>query len=437
MIHILILGISCLLVSSCKSQSTYIDNLESLNRHFSEKVTQNPDRKIGKSIFGAVNQGNYIEPVTNLVLDKEKLIQKYPPELYYQSLATSLSTVGEYKTMLEAWAKQREKPNNRLDEELTGIIGSLTFKAAEEEIIKQGEHHQVIMINEAHHIPEHRFFTQTLLEGLYKQGFTYLAAETLSHRDIATLNQKKVPSFRSGIYISEPQYANLLRKALALGFTLVAYEDREDFNKSQRDSSQAKNLMKVLEKDPDAKILVHAGYAHIYETTQSDWVKMGEYFKKFSGIDPLTINQVDFTDKGNKGLNSAIYKEILDQHKIPKASIPLHENGFWVNPELQGMVDLQIVHPRLDLENGRPLWLSHRMYEPVKIPRSKLKDAFLIQAFKAEEIHTFDIQQLVPVDQILVKDYQSNKYLYLPRGERHLIRLLDVQNNVLEEYQVP
>jgi hypothetical protein len=42
---------------------------------------------------------------------------------------------------------------------------------------------QVVMINEAHHVPRHRAFILALLQRLRRQGFTYFDAETLYAAD--------------------------------------------------------------------------------------------------------------------------------------------------------------------------------------------------------------------------------------------------------------
>ncbi len=42
---------------------------------------------------------------------------------------------------------------------------------AAEYIIKRSSKERIIIINEAHHQPLHRVFTESLLEGLYQNGF--------------------------------------------------------------------------------------------------------------------------------------------------------------------------------------------------------------------------------------------------------------------------
>ncbi len=45
-------------------------------------------------------------------------------------------------------------------------------------ILSQSKEHQVVIINEAHHLSQHRVFTTQLLAGLKDQGFKHLGLET-------------------------------------------------------------------------------------------------------------------------------------------------------------------------------------------------------------------------------------------------------------------
>jgi hypothetical protein len=62
-----------------------------------------------------------------------------------------------------------------------------------------------------------------LLKGLYQKGFGYFATETLDVGD-AGLQARGYPTLRSGAYIAEPMYADLVRTALNLGYRVTPYE---------------------------------------------------------------------------------------------------------------------------------------------------------------------------------------------------------------------
>ena len=98
-------------------------------------------------------------------------------------------------------------------------------------ILKAAEKYQVVITNEAHYQPQNRVFTSLLLEKLYQQGFRYLCVEDLTRDDTIInekedkdLNTRKYPLRTTGYYMDEPQYGNLTRQALKLGYTLVDYD---------------------------------------------------------------------------------------------------------------------------------------------------------------------------------------------------------------------
>ncbi|WP_166962247.1 hypothetical protein [Yeosuana marina] len=212
---------------------------------------------------------------------------------------------------------------------LFSVLTILSCKSQEKEgnfsevinaIISDAEKHQVVMINEDHDTPKHRVFSETLLKPLYNLGFRYLAVETLSESD-TILNKRKFPIKQSGTYSVEPNYANFIRTALEMGYTLVPYEirmDEEDELGEQnfitfREECQSQHLAELIKQKPKAKIFVHAGGDHIREKTKTKW--MAERFKEKTGINPLTISQSHLDEKQN--LNDIkIHKQFSDKFDV-------------------------------------------------------------------------------------------------------------------------
>ncbi|RDZ28427.1 hypothetical protein [Lysobacter silvisoli] len=156
---------------------------------------------------------------------------------------------------------------------------------------------QVVMINEAHHRNTTRRLTLALLPRLRALGYTHLALETLDAAD-TELAQRGYPLYsRSGYYSGDPIYAELIREALRLGYTLVPYDSAgiPGQTQQQRETRQAEHLVeRVLRANPQAKLLVHAGYAHIDKglggfgpTTRP----MAMEFQRLTGIEPLSVEQ--------------------------------------------------------------------------------------------------------------------------------------------------
>src|SRR5690242_7139025 len=128
-------------------------------------------------------------------------------------------------------------------------------------IVEAAAHRRVVMINEAHHDAHTRLLTLELLPRLRALGFTHLAVEALTE-DGDALRERGYPTVRSGTeYLREPVYGELVREALRLGYVLVPYDLA---NGDDREAQQARKLYReVLAGNPKARLLVHAGYAHI------------------------------------------------------------------------------------------------------------------------------------------------------------------------------
>jgi hypothetical protein len=158
---------------------------------------------------------------------------------------------------------------------------------------------QLVMINEAHHDAHTRQLTLALLPRLRALGFDYFAAEALANKD-DELNKRGYPVKDSGTeYLREPSYGEIVRLALKLGFRVVSY-DVDHGTTQEREIGQAENLYrKVFAKDPDARLFVHAGYAHIDKARGrlGKTVPMAMQLQRLAGITPLSIDQTQFREQ--------------------------------------------------------------------------------------------------------------------------------------------
>ncbi|HKR77196.1 MAG TPA: hypothetical protein VJR95_11045 [Rhodanobacter sp.] len=158
---------------------------------------------------------------------------------------------------------------------------------------------RIVMVNEAHHDGHTRQLTLELLPRLRTLGFTYFAAEALGDND-PDLAKRSYPVRKSGTeYLRDPMYGDILREAIRLGFTLVPYDNT--LTGQARETAQAEALYrKVFAKHPDARLFVHAGYAHIDKVPGrlGDWQPMAMQLEKLTGQAPLSIDQTDFLETG-------------------------------------------------------------------------------------------------------------------------------------------
>lgn len=310
-------------------------------------------------------------------------------------IATLYSNIGEYFSALKAYDQDNEPNTNSFivfDSSYYHVVPAIDF------IIKESSKNQIVIINESHHIPYHRFFTMLLLKKLSEQGFTYFGAETLNLLD-SSLTKTNYPTINSGYYSVEPQYGNLIREALKTGFNIFAYEPNEQLDEVQREIQQAKNIQKILIQNPKAKIVIHCGYDHILEGEIPGFGRaMAGRLNEYTGINPLTIDQVELTEHSDKKYENPFY----DKFKYDNFVVPLTKGEIMPVPfRLRGIPsDIFVYHPRTHLKYNRPHWLFE--YYTPKFINNEITISFpvLVKAYISNE----NEKSAVPIDVIEIKN---------------------------------
>ncbi len=291
-------------------------------------------------------------------------------------------------------------------------------KNAKEYILEKARQNKIIIINEAHSQAMHRVYTTSLLKGLRENGYKYLAIEALEADTL--LNHTKQPTIHNGYYTRDPQFGNMLRVALSLGYTLVSYEyDGDDWSK--RELGQAENIKKILDNDSTAKILVHCGYGHgIKDTTESKM--MAAYLKEITGINPLTIDQIALSEQSKPNFETSAFLAL-------KAETPsVFENSNHELLNVYSQYDITVYHPRTILKKDRPKWLvidSSQKYHRVNLNKLDIKFPVLAIAYLEKD----DIKKSIPVDIVEIKEKNAEKYLILRQGKYNII----LRNSLNEE----
>lgn len=288
---------------------------------------------------------------------------------------------------------------------------------------------QVILINEAHHVPQHRAFTLQLLAVLRQKGFTHFAAETLFLDP--RLAERGYPTRKTGWYTNEPLYGDLVRTALRQGYRVVHYEPEPapGHTLPMRERGQAANLAeRIFKENPQARVLVHLGYSHNDERTSEAIRWMATYFTELTGIDPLTVNQYVMTERSTPEREEPVYRWATERGLVPRPVVFRNDAGeLWSGMEGN---DLMVFHPRSTYEHGRPTWLRmgglrspHRLPEDVCGPAPRC----LVQARFAEEG-----EDAIPVDQIVAEAGSPVPALLLPPGA-FVVRVEDAQGRRIGE----
>ena len=163
----------------------------------------------------------------------------------------------------------------------------------------------VVMANEFHsgwrRCVRTREIGRRLLPVAHDCGVRHLAMEALpTHGEfVAAANRERsLPPWPG--YLEQPEMRALIEDALALGWTLIAYETTDTGSSRRDDGSidwesvrareedQARNLVAAL---PPTPLLVWCGNSHLDKAPSGDWVPMGYVFWELSGLEPFSLDQ--------------------------------------------------------------------------------------------------------------------------------------------------
>lgn len=246
-----------------------------------------------KDPFTIIKKRPYVEAYIELTRNKETYAKTNDDGIYKQAIATLYSIIGRheeaYNIKFSGWHNKK----------------AISVKADSIEIslLEMAQNYNVILINEAHHIPKHRAFLYYLLPYLKSLGYNQLAIEALSNKD-TLLNLRGYPlKDVTGYYTNEPVFANVIRKAKQLGFKLISYDYYGSDNRHER---QADNIYKAFDRKL-GKLIIFSGYSNGCFTEELGL--MGYRLKQKLGIDILSISQTRNINLINKNISNFILVE--------------------------------------------------------------------------------------------------------------------------------
>lgn len=328
----------------------------------------------------------------------------------YQTGAVNYSISGNYKKALETWDRYNASTKEITEEEYA-FFHLLTPINAKDYIIERAKNEQIIIINEAHHSALHRNFVSSILQGLYDNGYRYLGLEALWERSI---NSRLFPVLESGYYIKEPEFGNMVFEAMQIGYTLFGYEAMEGESGKNREMKQAQNIADFLSHNTEGKTLIYCGYDHVIETDiNTDWGKaMAGRLKDILKIDPFTIDQVRYSEKGNEKYNHPFIKMVDKNYPI----ILVDSVGNILSTK---QTDARIIHIQTEYKKDRPTWLAmNGIRKEYYVPKSKIEQyPVLVLAYRQDEMEYNGI----PVDIIEITNKKDIKPLLLSKGEYEIV----------------
>lgn len=242
------------------------------------------------------------------------------------------------------------------------VYDGAVAEAAIPAIVERVRDRRVVIVNEAHDSPRDRAFILKVAEALKPLGFTHYAAETFVNQTpemasaaMSQLMNDGYPVRSAGTYSVEPMFGYLVRRAIALGYSPVAYEASfraEDAALSReeqivaREQAQAENLARALaEAGPEAKFLIHVGYGHAAERPpagESEW--MAARLARLTGLDPLTIDQTGVSEVAPTPQGRALHR-VLASRVSERPAVFMKDGAPLATGRLGAATDLQVVHP--------------------------------------------------------------------------------------------
>jgi hypothetical protein len=350
---------------------------------------------------------------------EEKVAQDSVP-WKYQFSASDYAIKGDYNNALIHWdlaMGTRVKSYSKL--QIDSINQKYSKIKAIDYIIEQAKQNKIIIINEAHHSSFHRVFTKSLLQKLFDVGYKNLGLEALGNGEYldSTLNSRKYPILETGHYIKDPQFGNLVREALEIGYELFAYENMGKGSGQQREIEQAKNIEKKIKSKANEKFLIHCGFDHALEGTHDFWEKaMAGRLTDYTSINPFTINQVFYSEKSKPEYNHPLLKAL----DIKESSVIIDkDNNPFKYEQGKAWTDIAVFHPNTNYIDGKPNWLFKNGNKNISISLRDIQIEFpvLVLAYKQGE----NIDLAVPIDITEVKNEAENCHLGLKTGTYDIV----------------
>lgn len=356
-------------------------------------------------------------------------------DTYWQARSTLESALGDTLAADQSWDRVTGRFRNPSQILIESPLERFRSEDAVGVVARLARQHRWVMVGEEHVKPQSRSILSALVRALHRQGFRTLAAETFRGNSPDALAKLRSVDISSGTYTVDPVFADGVREAIRLGWRLVPYEamtqapaDADpDTRQNFRENLQAVNLKtRIFDRDPNAKVLVWAGRAHILETAQSgpgggQWTPMAYEFKRLTGVDPLSVYATAYLERSERKFEAPLYKWATDHGRVTRPTIFTDADG----KPYGEIFDAQVFFPRSRIVRGRPDWLFRELSRvPVAIPTGlvRARGMQLAQAFRIG-----DEPSAVPIDQVLLRPGDPVPALALPRGSRAWVRVMNAE----------
>lgn len=294
------------------------------------------------------------------------------------------------------------------------VADTLRSVDAVPEILRRAEGMRAVLLNESHTQAQHRVLAHLLLPGLYAQGFRYLALETLED---TLANQQHPLPLHAGFYTREATFANFVRTARRLGFTLVPYEATA--KQAERELGEATNLRAALRHDPQARVLVYGGGSHMNRlpagSTEKKW--MAQHLVDLTGWPLLSINQTRMGPEARPGLAAVApgRAQVVYRGRGSQRLCPYPENELVVRNNLTLLPPL----PDATATTTRAIALDVRPFRPTAITGRRMVQLYEQPEFTLrEDIAPIYVHEVRSTDKVLTLRLVPGHYVYRVLSEQ-------------------
>lgn len=351
---------------------------------------------------------------------------------FVQSYGTLLAFVGET-------AEGRSLRKGGKEASSVAVAGEKPRDAVRA-ILGASAGHRLILLNEEHLSSAQRAFANQLLEGLYRQGYRYLAIEALREPGDRIQKRGYPVVAGSGLYTRDPSLGDLIRRAIALGFKLLPYDldvtaglplpdDKSPVDATnRREKAQAQSIFdQTFATDPGAKVVVYGGRHHIGESPApldgSQFRPMGYELEQLSGAEALSVDLINMEEAAAPEDEYPARRAAIAQGLLKDKPIVLvgRDGRFWTSHP--GFLDVDVFLPDTRFVHGRPEWMRMGGLRKAVTLHPDVKAAarpLLLQAHFADE----DSSIAVPADQIIISPEATDATLMLRAGT-YAIRAID------------
>jgi hypothetical protein len=361
--------------------------------------------------------GQYVFMQTNYDSNHQRAFQV----IFGQYLSWFQTFIGDYDGAAASFSIAQPKQD---DDGPSPLGTGYTIKPAADVILDMAKTRKAVFFNEAHSAPITRTLTIQMLPKLRELGYNYFAAETLYDTD-HDLQKRGYPTPKSGFYVNEPLYGEMVRTALHLGFKVIAYDVENAGVGDERERAGADKLyQEVFRKDPNARLVVNAGFAHVQKSGRYlRGSSMGEFFRQISGIDPLTIEQTMMMQHGRANQDHPYYAAVVQQLKVTKPSVFVNADGktWTLKPD---KYDMSVIFPTYEVIKQRPNWLvlgGERIAYPVASEICRNSYPCMVEAF-----YTSETDDAVAADRALLNMIDTQT----PESERVQNGMVQSQNRL-------